>query len=165
MKELDRLSIETIMSKFPNLDDLLEHEIDKSKLGYKSIAVGTFDHWLTHEEYDKYLYMFDDQDDEVLVNRAKMIASFPNVCYYIFDEELDIDRLFKFEDKEILYRFLLTSLRNQYIRTFISYAPNMVISISPDLTDMYYTTDSDVCDLILRRAHEFNAKAFVSDRE
>jgi hypothetical protein len=161
MKELDRAKVETIISKFPNLDDLLENEISKTKLGYTAVAVGTFDHWLSYEEYDEYLYMFDDQDDEMLINRAKMIASFPNVCLYRQDEELDTDRLFLFENKEILYRFVLNALRKEYILTFCSYEPNMFIEITPDLTDMYYTTDSDVGDLILKKAHELNAKAFV----
>lgn len=163
MKELDRAKVETIISKFPNLDDLLENEISKTTLGYTTIAVGTFDHWLSYEEYDKYLYMFDDQDDDMLISRAKTIASFPNVCLYRFDEELDFDRLFMFEDRGKLYRFVLNALRKEYILTFCSYEPNMFIDITPDLTDVYCTTDSDVANLIIERANEFNAKAFIDD--
>ncbi|MGB5990050.1 MAG: hypothetical protein WBG43_09945 [Marinifilaceae bacterium] len=165
MKELDRAKVETIISKFPNLDDLLENEISKTTLGYKSIAVGTFDHWLSYEEGDKYLYMFDDQDDAMLVNRARTISSFPDIYLYDIDEETDSDILYKYDNKDELYHYVLEALRKQHILDFISYKPNMIISITPDLTDMYYTTDSDVCDLIIERAHEFNAKVFVSERE
>ncbi|MCT4600740.1 MAG: hypothetical protein N4A32_07605 [Marinifilaceae bacterium] len=109
MKKLEAEKVKEIMSHFENLDDLFEWDISRLELGYRTLAVGSFDHWLSHEEYDEKLDMFDNQDIKGLENRAKLLSSFPEVYLYETDKDDDYrDLLYEMENS---YNYILSALK------------------------------------------------------
>ncbi|MCH4896736.1 hypothetical protein E0494_08500 [Marinilabiliaceae bacterium JC040] len=162
MKKLEAEKVKEILSPFDNLDDILELEIPRLELGYRTLAVGTFDHWLSHEEYDEKLDMFDNQDIKDLENRAKLLSSFPEIYLYESDRDDDYrDVLYEMENS---YNYILSSLKKGYILWFITVNPYMIINISPDLTDMYFIPNSSDFEALKQKVKENNLKCFENYR-
>ncbi|MCH4897162.1 hypothetical protein E0494_10690 [Marinilabiliaceae bacterium JC040] len=161
MKKLEAEKVKEILSPFDNLDDILELEIPRLELGYRTLAVGTFDHWLSHEEYDEKLDMFDNQDIKDLENRAKLLSSFPEIYLYDTDKYDYSDILYKIE-KEKLYNYILSSLKKGYLLWFITVNPYMVINITSGLTDMYYIPNSSDFEPLKQKVKDNDLKCFES---
>jgi len=160
MKKLEAEKVKEILSPLKNLYEVLEYEISPLKLGYRTLAVGTFDHWLSYEEYDEKLDMFDNQDIKDLENRAKLLSSFPEIYLYESDRDDDYrDVLYEMENS---YNYILSALKKQYILDFISVNPYMIISITPDLTDMYFVPNSRDFEALKQKVKENNLKCFES---
>lgn len=159
MEELDRDQIHDILKRFPSLDDLLENEVDKKLLGYKTLVVGSYDHWLSYDEYQNQEKSFFSQDETDLINRAKFIESFPSVFLYEYEEEKNENRLFNF-DSRTFYDFVYESLKEQHIQTFVSINPDIVICTTPDLADLFYFVCEDDFDRVRMKVPEYNLKSF-----
>ncbi|MCH4895564.1 hypothetical protein E0494_02475 [Marinilabiliaceae bacterium JC040] len=158
MKKLEAEKVKEILSPFKNFYEVLEYEISPLKLGYRTLAVGTFDHWLSYEEYDEKLDMFDNQDIKDLENRAKLLSSFPEIYLYESDRDDDYrDVLYEMENS---YNYILSALKKQYILDFISVNPYMIISITPDLTDMYFVPNSRDFEDLIQKVKENDLKCF-----
>ncbi|MCH4897186.1 hypothetical protein E0494_10845 [Marinilabiliaceae bacterium JC040] len=160
MKKLEEDKVKEILSPFKNFDEVLEYEISPLKLGYRILAVGTFDHWLSYEEYDEKLDMFDNQDIKDLENRAKLLSSFPEI--YLYKSDRDDDYRSLLYEMENSYNYILSALKKQYILNFISVNPYMIISITPDLTDMYYIPNSCDFEALKQKVKENDLKCFES---
>ncbi|MCH4895562.1 hypothetical protein E0494_02465 [Marinilabiliaceae bacterium JC040] len=162
MKKLEAEKVKEILSPFKNFDEVLEYEISPLKLGYRTLAVGTFDHWLSYEEYDEKLDMFDNQDIKDLENRAKLLSSFPEVYLYETDKDDDYrDLLYEMENS---YNYILSALKKQYILDFISVNPYMIISITPDLTDMYFVPNSKDFEDLIQKVKANDLKCFEDNK-
>ncbi|MCH4897172.1 hypothetical protein E0494_10760 [Marinilabiliaceae bacterium JC040] len=163
MKKLEAEKVKELLNPLKNLYEVLEYEISPLKLGYRTLAVGTFDHWLSHEEYDEKLDMFDNQDIKDLENRAKLLSSFPEI--YLYDtDQYDYSHILYEIEKEKLYNYILSALKKQYILDFISVNPYMIISITPDLTDMYFVPNSRDFEALKQKVKENDLKCFENYR-
>jgi len=159
MKKLEAEKVKEILSPLKNLYDVLEFEISPLKLGYRTLVVGTFDHWLSDEEYEEKLDMFDNQDIKDLENRAKILSSFPEIYLYETDKYDYSHILYKIE-KEKLYNYILSSLKKEYILWFVTVNPYMVINITPDLADMYFIPNSSDFEALKQKVKENDLKCF-----
>jgi len=158
MKKLEEENVKEILTPFKNFDELLEYEISPLELGYRMLAVGTFDHWLSYEEYDEKLDMFDNQDIKGLENRAKLLSSFPEI--YMYETDIDDDYRDLLYEMENSYNYILSSLKKGYILWFITVNPYMIINISPDLTDMYFIPNSSDFEALKQKVRENDLKCF-----
>ena len=159
MKKLEAEKVKELLSPLKNLYEVLEYEISPLKLGYRMLAVGTFDHWLSYEEYDEKLDMFDNQDIKDLENRAKLLSSFPEI--YLYDtDQYDYSHILYEIEKEKWYNYILSSLKKGYILWFITVNPYMIINISPDLTDMYFIPNSSDFEALKQKVKENDLKCF-----
>ena len=162
MKKLNKDITKEIIQLFPDFDSLLESKENLKAIGYNSIAVGSFDHWLSYDEYNAKEKLFFNQEKLDLENRAKIISSFfPRVYLYEYNENKDEDLLFEPKNKRECYNYILDSLIKQQILNFIVDEPEMLISTTPDLTDMYYFKNKNLISKIYKKVKEHNLKCFI----